>query len=136
MLILNPSTVAFGSATFDDVQSIAVQRSCAKVVEAWGDEGPYCTFADAPEVRVEIVVVQVVGESVAEPAQPGEQAELSAVFSPNLSQARRLRLTAAAIVKSVAYAVAPKGALRTTTFLAVSGEGKSPIALSDISNQA
>lgn len=136
MLILNPASVSFGSVVLEDVQSIAVQRTSTKLVEAWGDDGPYCTFADAAEIRVEIVVVQVVSESVAEPAAPGDEAELSAVCSPNTSQARRLRFTAAAVVKSVAYALSARGATRTTTFLAVSSEGENPIALTDVSTAA
>ena len=136
MLILNPSSVSFGSVVFDDVQSIAVQRTCVKLAENWGDDGPYCTFADAAEIRVEIIVVQAVNDSIIEPAAPGDEAELSAVASPNASQARRLRLTAAAVVKSVAYALTAKGATRTTTFIAVSAEGENPIALSDVSAAA
>ncbi len=136
MLILNPTSVSFGSVVLTGVRSLAVTRSAARFAESWGDVGPYATFADAPEVRVEIVIVQELADSVAELALPGEQAELSAVASPNASQARRVRLTTQAVLKGTAYTVGSRGPTRTLTFVAVSAEGDNPIALTDESEGA
>ncbi|MFN0011803.1 MAG: hypothetical protein ACKVS8_09195 [Phycisphaerales bacterium] len=145
MLILQPSTVSFGSLVLDDVASVAIDRACVKLVESWGDLGPYCTFADAAEVRVTIRIVQRVQSSIAEPASIGDQVSLAVVSGPNTSQAQRLKLSAEAVVKSIEHAIGSRAgaardgaasATREITLVAVSAEGENLIALTDVSNLA
>jgi hypothetical protein len=82
MLLLTPRTVRFGAATWNDIVAVAIDRSPHRVALEWGDEGPHPTFADVPEQRVTIKVVQDVARDDIDAPSPGEESPLSFFTAP------------------------------------------------------
>jgi hypothetical protein len=130
-MLTHPRTVRFGSLVWDDVIAVAIDRSAHRLVEEWSDAGPYAAFADVPEQRVTIQVVQQVGaEDLAAP-RPADQAVLTFDTAPTAAESARRRVTATAVVTAVAHDLSQKrGATRTITLVAVSPDGAAdPIAI-------
>jgi len=130
MLILNPQSVVFGSVVLEQVTMVAMDRVGTRVVLEWGDGGPHVVFADVPEQRVNVRVVQEV-DVVVESVKPGDLGTLSFVASMSGADAGRRKVSATAVVTGVGYEVgrsaastgaAPR-AIRTLTFVLVSGNG-------------
>lgn len=130
MLILNPRHVSFGSVEWTDIISIAIDRSTHRAVEEWSDLGPYPTFADVPEQKVRITVVQeLMRDDIASP-RPGEQALLSFHTSPTASDAARKKVSCVAVVLDSRHELSlRKGAVRTVTLAAVSTDGTDPVVV-------
>lgn len=133
MLLLNPRSVTFGSATWDSVVAVMIDRDSVRFVEEWSDAGPHAVLADAPEQRVTIRVVQEVTRDDLGSPRPGEAGALSLCTAPTGADAGRRKLTAQAVVRSVSHEVSLKrGAVRTITLVAVSADGAAdPIAIAD-----
>lgn len=133
MLLLNPKQVTFGSSTWGNVVSIAINRSAKKILVEWSDAGPHAVLADVPEQRVELEVVQeLLGEDVNTPS-PGQQEELSFTTSPTTTDEATREVTVTAMVESVSYEVSTRrGSYRRVTLVAVSADGVTdPVAVDD-----
>jgi hypothetical protein len=133
MLILNPRSVRFGTAAWDDVESVVIDRAGTRVVEEWGDLGPYEVLADVPEQRVTVRVVQAVHRDDVNVPRPGEQDTLMLFTAPEGNELKRKKVTCVAVVKDVSHELSfKKGALRTVTLVAVSSDGAAdPIVVTD-----
>jgi hypothetical protein len=124
MLLLNPRQVTFASAHWDDVSLIAIDRSPHKEVVDWSDDGPHAVFADVPEQRIEIRVVQEIARDNITVPHPGESGTLTFHTSPTSSDAGRRRITTDAVILRVEHELSLKrGALRTITLIAISNNG-------------
>jgi hypothetical protein len=142
MLILNPPTVAFGNRTWPNVRSVVVERAATREIVEWSDDGRFPTFADVPEQRVDVRVVQeLAAEDVSSPI-PGEAGTLVFHTAPGAADASRRTATAWCVVLSVKYdlAGAPSDfrAIRTPTreirLTAVSTSGDTdPITVTEAS---
>jgi hypothetical protein len=136
VLLLNPRVVKFGGASWEGVAAVVIDRSAARLAEEWGDSGPYATFADVPEQRVRVRVVQELsGDDVGSP-RPGDEGTLEFFTSPARSDGGRRRVSIACVVLGVEHEVSlKKGALRTVTLAAVSSDGAAdPVVVSDASD--
>lgn len=124
MLILNPRIVRFGAIVWNDVEAITIDRTAKTVVEDFGDLGPHVTFADVPEQRVRIrIIQQPVREGVNAP-RPGDQATLSFHTSLTGGDTGRRKISTTAIVTAVEHELAaPRGPRRTIALLAISDTG-------------
>lgn len=105
MLVLNPWRVRFGSAIWDGVVGVAVDRSAAREVLAWGDAGPELAFADTPERRVTVTVTQSLASDDFSAPTPGDAGDLVVFTSPAGSEAQRRRVTVPAVVLRVTHDV-------------------------------
>lgn len=80
MLWISPKDVRLFGETLDGVRGVAVSRKAKRVIEEWGETGPFAVFVDASEVSVEVTIEREVRESapgaVGTPAL-GEQGTLS-----------------------------------------------------------
>ncbi|MBI1190680.1 MAG: hypothetical protein GC200_08395 [Tepidisphaera sp.] len=133
MLVLNPSSVTFGSATWSNVTALVIERAAQKQVTEWSDNGPHAVLADVPE---QVVKVRVVSEVVSgDPNGPstGASGVLTATTGPNASDALRRVISIAAVVVGVSYELSQKkGAVRTVDLVAVSSDGASdPVSVTD-----
>lgn len=135
MLILNPRTVRFGPDSWDNIAAASIDRLPHKTIEDWADGGPYATFADVPEQRTRITLVQELTREDLGGPRPGQSATLAIYTSPGSGAGRR-RLSCAAVVLSVAHELSlKKGAARTIQLAAVSLDGSSdPITIADASD--
>jgi hypothetical protein len=134
MLILNPQLVRFGSATWENIAAIGIDRLPQRLVEVFGDLGPFPTFADVPEQRVRIRIVQSPARQGTAPA-PGDQAQLSFHTSPTAGDSGpRRRISMTAVVLSVEHEISLKrGATRTIVLAAISSTGASdPIVMTNL----
>jgi hypothetical protein len=126
MLLMNPRQVRFGATRWNDVRAVAIDRTPARELVEFGDHGPHAVFADVPEQRVDIRVIQDLSgadESVDAPL-PGEQAELSLHIAPTGASAARKRVSAQAVILRVTHEVSLKrGAVRTVDLVAISDDG-------------
>lgn len=123
MLLLSPSRVSFGALILGNVASIAIDRVPAREVIEFSDAGPYPTFADVPEQKVVITIVQhLTGSDFAAPL-PSASATLLIQAKPNASDAGAITLQAGTVVRSVTYDLRGKGATRTITLFALSSNG-------------
>jgi hypothetical protein len=138
MLILNPRTVRFGAAAWDGIASVAIDRQPQRLAEEWSDGGPYAVFADVPEQRTRITVVQELSQSDLATPRPGEQAVVSFCTAPAAGDTNRRRLSATAVVLEAKHELSlTRGALRTITLAAISADGAAdPITVTDASDGA
>jgi hypothetical protein len=136
MLLLNPSTVRFGTTNLPNITAIAIDRTPRRRVEDWSDLGPYATIADVPEQRIRIHLTQELTESDAAPPTPGQQATLSFYTAPARADSARKKFTATAVILEVKHEISQKrGATRTIVLAAISEGGTTdPIAVTDASN--
>ena len=124
MLVLNPQRVRFGSAVWEGVASVVVDRAATREVLAWGDGGPQVTLADVPEQRVTITVRQEMGSDTLDAPRPGDAGDLVFYTAPGGSEAGRRRITASAVVLRVTHEVSVKrGVVRTIVLVGVSEDG-------------
>lgn len=132
MLLMNPARVTFGAATWEHVVWLGVDRQAESTLLEWSDLGPYAVFADVPERRVIIRVVQeLTGEDLGGPA-PGELGTLTAVTAPNGADGGRRRVTAQAVVTRITHELSGRGARRFIDLTAVSSDGAAdPVTITD-----
>ena len=132
MLILNPRSVKFGGATWDDVTMVAVDREAHRHVQEWGDLGPHAVVVDVPEQRVRVRVVRNVGAGDIDVPRPGDAATLTLYTAPAGNELRRRRVSCAAVVLGVSHQLSSAGATRTVTLIAVSSDGAAdPVSVVD-----
>lgn len=133
MLVLNPRLVRFGSRTWPGVSLVAIERRAARLAIEWSDMGPHPVFADAPEQRLTIRIIQdVAGDEIDAPT-PGEQAVLVFYTAPTGADARRRKVSITAVITGVTYDLSlSRGTQRRTSLVAVSADGAAdPIAITD-----
>jgi hypothetical protein len=133
MLILNPRTVSFGASRWDNVQSIALDRSPQRIAEDWSEAGPYAVFADVPEQKLRITLVQDLSPADLAAPVPGDRATLSFTTSAAATDRRRQSLSTDAVVLRVTHDLSIKGAPTRTVLLApLSPDGAAdPITVAD-----
>ena len=136
MLLLNPRTVRFGSATWDNIAAAVIDRAPHKTTEDWSDTGPYATLADVPEQRVRITITQELARDDIGSPRPGEQATLTLYTSPALADAGRKKVSCTAVILAVLHELSlKKGAVRTIQLAAISADGAAdPITITDASD--
>jgi hypothetical protein len=135
MLLLNPRTVRFGQATWENISAAIIDRAPHKTIEEWSDSGPYATFADCPEQRTRITILQELNSEDVTAPRPGDSATLTLYTSPGADRGRK-KVSCAAVVLAVIHELSlKKGALRTIQLAAISPDGSTdPITLTDASD--
>lgn len=135
MLILNPRLVKFGPSVWSDVTLIAIDRDASRLALEWSDLGPHPVFADAPEQRLTIRVVQEIARDDLDTPRPGDQATLVFYTSPTGADARRRKVTVTAVVTGVSHELSlTRGTQRRTTLTALSPTGAAdPVIIADAS---
>src|SRR4051794_38463007 len=133
MLILNPRSVTFGPARWENIRSLALDRLPRTIAESWSDAGPYAVFADIPEQSLRITVIQELSPPDLAAPIPGDRATLSFCTSPTAGDTRRQRLSADAVVLRVSHDLSQTGAPTRTILLApLSADGAAdPISITD-----
>lgn len=136
MLLLNPRTVRFGAAVWDNIAAAVIDRAPHKTTEAWSDLGPYATLADVPEQRVRISLTQELTRDDVGSPRPGDQGTLTLCTSPALADAGRKKVSCTAVVLAVVLELSlKKGAVRTIQLAAISPDGATdPITVTDASD--
>lgn len=124
MLVLNPWRVRFGSAVWEGVASVVVDRVATREVVAWGDGGAHVVLADAPEQRVTVSVTQDMGSDDLDAPKPGDAGDVVIYTAPAGSEAGRRRVRIAAVVLRVTHEVSAKrGVTRKIVLVGVSADG-------------
>ncbi|MCC7387776.1 MAG: hypothetical protein IT431_03310 [Phycisphaerales bacterium] len=133
MLLLNPRSVAFAGAVWEDVSAIVIDRVGAKTVKEWSDLGPHVVLADVPEQVVTVRVVQHVARDDVGAPLPGGSGELVFHTAPAGGDTPRKRLAAQCVVTDVTHELSLKhGAVRTVRLIAVSADGAAdPVTIGD-----
>ena len=134
MLILNPRQVTFAAADWPNVSLLSIDRKATRLAIGWSDGGPYPTFADAPEQRVDVQILMEVEREDINLPRPGDQGTLSLVTSPTATDAGRRRIAMTAVITGIAHELSlRKGAVRTINLTAISPDGAAdPITISDV----
>lgn len=135
MLILNPAKLSLLGLEYGSIESVKVNQLAHREVVEWSDAGPHAVFADIPECRVEIEISQRLESGTADQSldgpKPGQLGAFEVITSPNASQARRRKLSAQCVIKSVRNEAGPR-AKRTITLIALSSDGSTdPITTTD-----
>ncbi len=124
MLLLNPRMVRFGGEVWTDVTVLAIDRVGTRVIAEWGDQGPHPVFADVPERKTVVRIVQEVGAGGLRAPALGDEQELTARTTPAGSDGEAYELRARCVVTGVAHELSVRrGALRTIELIAVSAAG-------------
>jgi hypothetical protein len=133
MLVLNPQSVNLLGATVERVRRVAVNRVPERALLEWGNMGPYATFADVPEQRVEIELVADLERESLEGPVPGDEGELVLFTSPTAGSGGRRRVEASVVVTAVYIEVEPGGkASRRIKMAALSSDGvEDPISVTN-----
>ena len=132
MLILNPRSVKFGAAVWDEVTAVVVDRAAHRTAAEWGDLGPHAVVVDVPEQSVRVRVVRSVSAGDIDVPRPGDAATLTFYTAPAGNELRRRRVSCAAVVLEVSHELSQGRAARTVTLQAVSGDGAAdPISVVD-----
>jgi hypothetical protein len=124
MLIVNPDVVWLGAAELRGVKSVAVERVGQRVALAWSDAGPHAAFADVPEQKVTMRVVQELPGAYENSPRPGDSVSVSVHVAPSGAEGQRRRLSATGVVTGVTYQVLQRGgSTRTIELVLVSSDG-------------
>lgn len=114
MIVIQPERVKFGDVMWGGVTALTVSVEAQRVVEAWGDAGPWCAMADVPERRCVVTLVRRLdglrgdappGTSVGlwGSPRPGDQAMLSFGATTGRGDASGVLVRATAVVRSVRH---------------------------------
>ena len=129
MIVLNPTSVQFGTTLIERVLWVAVDRAATRLVREWSDEGPYARFIDAPEQQVSFTLQQEFHADLSTPfvasGAPGvgTQTVLTIVTQANASDGAKKKLTVTAVLVGVSHKVGSRGATRLLKFEAVATDG-------------
>ncbi len=130
MYILHPQSVKFGESIWENIQVLAVDRAATRLLIDRGDAGPHPVFADVPEELLTVRVIQGMPQEDLSPPRCGDLAVLSWTTAASASEARRLRFSVTAVVRSVSYDLpgprgAARGVSRVISLIALSPDGRS-----------
>ncbi|MCC6427208.1 MAG: hypothetical protein IT435_10355 [Phycisphaerales bacterium] len=130
MLILHPKSVIFGDSRWENITSIAIERTADRLVVERGDDGAQAIFADVPEELVSIRITQDLAQDDLDPPRCGDQETLTFFIAASGSEGARRRISAMGVVRRIGYQLAGAGrAIRTISLIAISPDGNSdPIA--------
>jgi hypothetical protein len=123
MLLLSPTRVSLGNLVLQNVSSISIDRLPSREVLEFSDLGPYPTFADIPEQKVLITILQHLTSSDFAAPLPSASATLTIHARPNGTDAGSVTLQANTVVRAVSHDLAPKAATRTISLIAISSSG-------------
>lgn len=123
MLVLRPELVELDGAAWSGVESIVVERSAAKEVAEFGDEGSYAAFVDVPERKVIVRVTRSADEGLADEIELGEEYELVFVAALGGTDRGRVRATVDGVATRVTYESKPTGVKQVVTLTGVSPDG-------------
>lgn len=123
MLLLSPTRVSFGSLVLPNVSSISIDRAASREAIDFSDNGPHPTFADIPEQKVLITILQHLTSSDFAAPLPSSSATLTIHAKPNDSDSGSITLQATTVVRSCTHTLSPKGATRTISLIALSSNG-------------
>lgn len=125
MLVLNPERVTFAGQSWEGVESIAIDRLAHRLVQEWSDAGPQMVWADVPEQRVRLALVQRLDRGAIEGPLPGALGLLRFEAARSGSDAGRVTIEAQVVVGDVRHEVTRKGGLRSIVLWALSSDGVS-----------
>lgn len=123
MLVLRPELVELDGQAWPGVESIAVERSAAREVVEYGDEGPYAAFVDVPERKAVVRVTRGADEGLADDVALGEERSLVFVSAFGGTDRGRVRVTATGVVTRVTYESKASGVKQVVTLTGVSPNG-------------
>jgi len=123
MLIFSPTRVSLGNLVLQNVSSIAIDRAPSRESLEFSDLGPYPDFADIPEQKVLITILQHLTSSDFAAPLPSASATLTIHARPNGTDAGSVTLQATTVVRAVSHDLAPKAATRTISLIAISSNG-------------
>lgn len=122
MLILNPPKLTLLGVRYEAIESVAIDRLAHREVIEWCDAGPHAVFADVPEIRTDISIVQRLDTDTLDTPRPGDSGALEIMLRPNSSDAARRTLSAQVVVRSVRLSAGEKPK-RTISLVALSPDG-------------
>lgn len=133
MLIINPEIVSFAGENWPSVESVAVDRLAHRLTQEWSDQGPWMVFADVPEQRVRVVLVQrLEGGALTSPV-PGDAGTLRFEAAASESDAGRVAVEMEVVVGEVRHELTRKGGVRSLVLWAVSPDGSTdPITVGGV----
>ncbi len=132
MLALNPRSVKFATAVWENVTSVALDRAADKVVAEVSDLGPHVVFVDVPEQRVTVRVTADLQLDDLAPPRPGDSGTLAFFTSPAGTDGGRKKVSMTAAVVGVRHPSTPRGFSRVIDLIAVSSEGAAdPVTITD-----
>lgn len=123
MLIFNPQRVSFDGQAWEGVESVAVDRLGHRLVQEWGDEGPWPVFVDVPESRVRVVLRQHLDEGALTSPSPGDSGVMRFETAASVSDAGRVVVEIEAVVGEVRHDILRTGGVRSIVLWAVSSDG-------------
>ena len=131
---VNPERVVFGSTVLEKVRAIRLERRAERFIIDGSTEGPYIIFADASEIRTELIVEREPAGGVELPLIPGGIGVMRFEVARGRSDGlrREISLTAMVLKSSIAYS-RDRHATATERFLALSADGVTdPLTIREI----
>jgi hypothetical protein len=133
MLVFNPEKVSFAGADWEGVESVAVDRLAHRLVQEWSDDGAAMVFADVPEQKVRVVLVQRLEDRALVSPVPGDSGTLSFEAARSGSDAGRVLVTMEAVVAEVRHDMRRTGGVRSMVLWAVSSDGATdPVSVGSV----
>ena len=134
MVLWNPGNVSFGGGDWEGVGSVAVDRLAHRLVQAWDDDGAAMVFADVPEQKVRVQLVQRLEEGAIVSPVPGDKGTLAFESARSGSDAGRFAVSMEAVVAEVRHDMRRTGGVRSMVLWAVSSNGATdPVTVGSIS---
>lgn len=129
MLWISPKDVRLLGETLEGVRSVSVSRRARRIIEEWGDGGPFATFVDAAEVSVEVTIEREARQSAAGVSGAialGSEGELSFRVAPSAASEHGEIVEGTVVVVSVTHNLSGgNGPTQRITCRAVSSDGAS-----------
>lgn len=132
MIALKPEVVRFDGHVWEDVQLVAVDQVAKKLIEEFGDGGPYAAFVDVPERSVQVRVVRRVTRDDADDPALGAEGTLRFYIGPRTTDADRKRVDVACVLTSIrgeTSAGGDGGTTKTMTFVGAGDGATNPITI-------
>jgi hypothetical protein len=133
VLVFNPEKVLFAGVEWEGVESIGVDRLAHKLIQEWSDDGAAMVFADVPEQKVRVVLVQRLEDGALVSPVPGDSGTLSFEVARSGSDAGRVSVSMEAVVAEVRHDMLGKGGRRSMVLWAVSSDGATdPVSVGSV----
>ncbi len=119
MMILNPERVDLNGKPLRGVVAAMIDYQAGRLVEEWGDEGPWAAFVDVPEIKQRVTLVQRLQQTDLDLPRLGDGVEVRMVVAAGASDRGRVGVVIQGVLIEVRHAFSRDGAERRIVIVPV-----------------
>jgi hypothetical protein len=109
VLVIQPEVVRFETEVWEDVSSVSIERSAARLVEAWGERGPHAELVDVAEIRTTVKLTRRLARGEVSRLGLGRQGVLTVHVGPGGTDAGREKVEVRCVLTGIATSAGAGG---------------------------